>query len=160
MPASSNLDGMSLDADRVYRVAAFRNPSRGVVAFPFGTSGADQTPLFPRQAPNVRSRRKLSIILVEGCDRRNAHSRLFGSGRRDHEARFSTRTTMCSCALNPIGIKPVGDLLPGNHAIGKLARQMETSDAARPFWGRYTERTQIYAKVLPCLRRRASGEAV
>ena len=26
--------------------------------------------------------------------------------------------------------------------------------------GRYTERTQIYAKVLPCLRRRASGEAV
>ncbi len=27
-------------------------------------------------------------------------------------------------------------------------------------WGRYTERTQIYAKVLPCLRRRASGEAV
>ena len=26
------------------------------------------------------------------------------------------------------------DLLPGNHAIGKLARQMETSDAARPFY--------------------------
>ncbi|WP_454887075.1 DNA-deoxyinosine glycosylase [Sphingomonas oryzagri] len=26
------------------------------------------------------------------------------------------------------------DLLPGNHATGKLARQMETSDAARPFY--------------------------
>ncbi|ONF97373.1 hypothetical protein [Sphingomonas jeddahensis] len=26
------------------------------------------------------------------------------------------------------------DLLPGNHAIGKLAGQMETSDAARPFY--------------------------
>ncbi len=26
------------------------------------------------------------------------------------------------------------DLLPRNHAIGKLARQMETSDAARPFY--------------------------
>lgn len=26
------------------------------------------------------------------------------------------------------------DLLPGNHAIGSLARQMETSDAARPFY--------------------------
>jgi hypothetical protein len=26
-----------------------------------------------------------------------------------------------------------GDLLPGNHAIGRLARQIETSDAARPF---------------------------
>jgi len=28
----------------------------------------------------------------------------------------------------------LGDVLPGNHAIGKLARQMETSDAARPFY--------------------------
>ena len=26
------------------------------------------------------------------------------------------------------------DLLPGNHAIGKLARQMETSDAAKPIY--------------------------
>ncbi|WCT75721.1 hypothetical protein PQ455_20280 (plasmid) [Sphingomonas naphthae] len=26
------------------------------------------------------------------------------------------------------------DLLPGNHAIGRLARQMETSDASRPFY--------------------------
>jgi hypothetical protein len=26
------------------------------------------------------------------------------------------------------------DVLPKNHAIGKLARQMETSDAARPFY--------------------------
>ena len=26
------------------------------------------------------------------------------------------------------------DLLRGNHAIGKLARQMETGDAARPFY--------------------------
>ena len=26
------------------------------------------------------------------------------------------------------------DVLPGNHAIGKLACQMETSDAARPFY--------------------------
>ena len=28
------------------------------------------------------------------------------------------------------------DLLPGIHAIGKLARQMETSDAAKPFYRR------------------------
>lgn len=28
----------------------------------------------------------------------------------------------------------LGDLLPRNHAIGKLARQMETSDAARPIY--------------------------
>ena len=26
------------------------------------------------------------------------------------------------------------DLLPGNHAIGKLARRMETSDAAKPIY--------------------------
>jgi len=26
------------------------------------------------------------------------------------------------------------DLLPGNHAIVRLARQMETSDAAKPFY--------------------------
>ena len=31
-------------------------------------------------------------------------------------------------------ISYTNDLLPGNHAIGKLARQMETSDAARPFY--------------------------
>jgi len=32
------------------------------------------------------------------------------------------------------GIAFVADVLPGNHAIVKLARQMETSDAARPFY--------------------------
>ncbi len=37
---------------------------------------------------------------------------------------------------------------------------LETASVRKPGWGRYTERTQIYAKVLPCLRRRASGEAV
>ena len=34
-----------------------------------------------------------------------------------------------------MGLSRVGpDLLPRIHAIGKLARQMETSDAARPIY--------------------------
>ena len=32
------------------------------------------------------------------------------------------------------GIEASADVLPGNHAIGRLARQMETSDAAKPFY--------------------------
>ena len=34
------------------------------------------------------------------------------------------------------GIAFVADVLPGNHANGKLARQMETSDAAKPIYRR------------------------
>ncbi len=32
------------------------------------------------------------------------------------------------------GTRADRDVLPGNHAIGKSARQMEASDAARPFY--------------------------
>ena len=39
-----------------------------------------------------------------------------------------------SVHLKNLGAFKPDDLLPGNHAIGSLARQMETSDAARPFY--------------------------
>jgi hypothetical protein len=51
---------------------------------------------------------------------------------------------------------------PIEQMFSKLKTLLRKADerSVEATWGRYTERTQIYAKVLPCLRRRASGEAV
>ena len=41
----------------------------------------------------------------------------------------------CACTMPANGVTGRRcDVLPGNQAIGRLARQMETSDAARPFY--------------------------
>lgn len=79
---------------------------------------------------------------------------LIGAGR--HE-RSSERATWRNGYRDRSLDTRVGTL---NLKIPKLRAGSTNGKTKRQGWGRYTERTQIYAKVLPCLRRRASGEAV
>ena len=61
---------------------------------------------------------------------------------------------------NPLGLVRRGTPDATDDLQKAMFALVPETRANNPYWGRYTERTQIYAKVLPCLRRRASGEAV
>ncbi len=104
-------------------------------------------PFFPKShgKRRVDDRRVLSgIVFVNrnGLRWRDApkdygpHKTLYNRWKRWGEAGVFTRMMkgLAAADAEPKTVMIDADVLPGNHAIGKLACQMETSDAARPFY--------------------------